>query len=37
MMWKSNWQLYHERSNAIKGDLRVIYNITKDNLNQGIL
>ena len=24
-------QLYHERSNAIKGDLHVIYNITKDN------
>ena len=32
MMWKSNWQLHHEWSNAIKGDLHVIYNDTKDNL-----
>ena len=32
MMCKSNWQLYHERSNAVKGDLHVIYNVTKDNL-----
>ena len=30
MIWKSNGQLYHERSNAMKGDLHVIYNITKD-------
>ena len=36
MMWKSNSQLYHERSNAIKGDLHVIYNVTKDNLTQAL-
>ena len=29
-------QLYHERSNAIKGDLHVIYNVTKDNLAQAL-
>ena len=36
MMWESNSQLYHERSNAINEDLHVIYNVTKDNLTQAL-
>ena len=29
MMWKSNWQLYHERSSVIRGDLHVVYNVAR--------